>query len=153
MSASLLTAFAVMNSPMKVSLALAACAAIVVPTAVGQISSQVKAKNVTVARGTFTDSAKYTGEGTATVVRTGTSRTLRLAKNFRAVGGIKLRMYLATDAGGATHLDLGTMSAAGAQSFRLPKSASLSKYRYAIAWCVSANAPITQAKLIPTGRS
>ncbi len=142
-----------MNSTTKLSLAVAACAAIVVPTAVGQISAQVKAKDVAVARGTFTDSAKYTGEGTATVVRTGTTRTLRLARNFRAVGGVKLRMYLATDAGGATYLDLGTMSAAGAQSFRIPRTVNLARYRYAIAWCVSASAPITQAKLVPTRRS
>jgi Electron transfer DM13 len=143
-----------MNSSLKASLAFAACAAVAVPAiAVGQISTNAKAGNVTVARGTFTDSAKYTGAGTATVVRRGTARTLRLAKNFRAVGGIKLRMYLATDAAGATHVDLGAMAANGAQSFRLPKSASLSTYRYAIAWCIEANAPITQAKLIPTGHS
>jgi Electron transfer DM13 len=143
-----------MNSSLKASLAIAACAAVATsPIAVGQISAHAKAANLTVARGTFTDSAKYTGSGAATVVRRGTTRTLRLAKNFRAVGGIKLRMYLATDAAGATHLDLGAMAANGAQSFRLPRTASLSKYRYAIAWCIEANAPITQAKLIPTGRS
>jgi tRNA U34 5-carboxymethylaminomethyl modifying enzyme MnmG/GidA len=154
MSGSLLTPFAAMNSPWKTSFAVVAAAAMALaPVAVGQISAQAKATNVTVARGTFTDSAKYTGSGTATAVRRGTARTLRLAKNFEAVGGIKLRMYLATDAGGATHIDLGAMQAAGAQSFRIPKTVNLTTYRYAVAWCVSANAPITQAKLVPTGRS
>ena len=151
MSGSLLAAFAAMNSSCRTSFAIVAFAAIAAaPLAVGQISAQAKAKNVTVARGTFTDSAKYTGSGTATVVRRGTARTLRLAKNFEAVGGIKLRMYLATDAGGATHIDLGAMKASGAQSFRIPKTVNLMTYRYAIAWCVSASAPITQAKLVPT---
>lgn len=107
-------------------------------------------KTVTIARGTFTDSAKYDGSGSASVVRRGAVRTLRVARNFVAdPGAIRLRMYLATDASGRTFVDLGPMRETGAHSFRLPKNVSLSRYRYAISWCAAVNEPITQAKLIP----
>jgi hypothetical protein len=117
---------------------------------VGADDAEAAPSPVTIARGTFTDSAEYTGSGTATVTRRGTVRTLRLARNFRAdPESITLRMYLATNAAGATHLDLGPMRETGAQSFRVPRGASLSRYRYAIAWCAEVDEPITQAKLAP----
>jgi hypothetical protein len=107
-------------------------------------------RTTTIARGAFTDSAKYTGSGGASVTRRGAARTLRLARNFRAdPRSITLRMYLATDASGRTHVDLGPMRETGAQAFRLPRRVSLSRYRYAVAWCAEVDEPITQAKLIP----
>lgn len=108
---------------------------------------------VTILTGTFTDSAKYTGSGNATVRRAGKVRTLKLARNFRAdPDAIRLRLYLATSASGATHVDLGPMAESGAQAFRVPKGVSLSKYRYVIAWCAAVDEPITQARLVTPAR-
>jgi hypothetical protein len=108
---------------------------------------------VTILKGTFTDTAKYTGSGTATVTRRGTARTLQLARDFRAdPGAIRLRLYLATSASGATHIDLGPMAESGAQRFSVPARTSLSRYRYVIAWCAAVNEPITQARLGAVGR-
>jgi hypothetical protein len=61
-------------------------------------------------------------------------------------------MYLATDASGRTHIDLGPMVEAGAQTFRVPSRVRLGRYRYAIAWCAAVDEPITQARLIPARR-
>lgn len=106
--------------------------------------------STTIFRGSFTGTAKYTGSGTATVVKKGTARTLKLAGNFKADRrSIRLRMYLATDAGGRTFVDLGPMAETGAQSFRIPSKVKLGTYRYAIAWCAAVNEPIARTKLNP----
>lgn len=108
-----------------------------------------KPATITILRGVFTDSAKYTGTGSVSVTRRAGVRTIRLARNFRAdPGSIRLRMYLATTPLGGRFIDLGPMREAGAQSFRVPAGVSLSTYRYAIAWCAAVDEPITQAKLV-----
>jgi len=99
------------------------------------------------AKGTFGPTERYTGKGTATVVQLGKSRELRLSSDFVAMNAIKLRLYLARTPSAKVRLDLGPMKARGAQRFRLPARADLKRYRYVIAWCVAANAPITQARL------
>lgn len=103
----------------------------------------------TILRGTFTDSAKYTGTGSVRVTRRAGVRTLRVGRNFRAdPGAIRLRMYLATTPSGDRFIDLGPMRETGAHAFRVPARVSLSTYRYAIAWCAVVDEPITQAKLV-----
>ena len=100
-----------------------------------------------IAKGTFGPTAKYTGKGTATAVRVGAGRELRLSRDFVAMNAIKLRLYLATSPSASTRVDLGPMKPRGAQRFRLPARVNLGRYRYVIAWCVAVNAPITQATL------
>lgn len=117
-------------------------------------ASAAHAPTVTSHRGTFVNIGSHTGTGTATVHRHDTTRTLRLSRNFatdRKV--IKLHMYLATNANGNTFVDLGPMKRTGAQSFRIPTNVRLAKYRHAIVWCVTADVPITRARLlvIPAG--
>lgn len=103
---------------------------------------------VTLYKGTFVNSAKYTGSGTATVTKTGTTRTLRLARNFRSDNrSIRLRMYLATDRTGRNFIDLGPMGKRGAHAFRIPARVRVGTYRYVIVWCAAVNEPITSAKL------
>ena len=112
-----------------------------------------KESTTTILRGTFTDSAKYTGSGSLAVVRRKSVRTIRVARNFRAdPGAIRLRTYLATSPSGRTFIDLGSLRESGAQSFRVPAGVSLSRYRYVIAWCAAVDEPITQALLVQTPR-
>jgi hypothetical protein len=142
------------RSRVGVAVVVALSAGAVAAPVAGAGSAQPAApKATTILRGVFTDSAKYTGSGTGTVTRRAAVRTLRLARNFRAdPRSIRLRMYLATDATGRTHIDLGPMAESGAQAFRVPKAVSLTRYRYAIAWCAAVDEPITQARLVPVRR-
>ncbi len=139
---------------LSVSLALGAMV-VVAPVAAADSQAHAAAPKptVTLLKGNFSNSAKYTGSGTATVTRKAAVRTLRLAKNFRADSrAIRLRLYLATSVSGETHVDLGPLAETGPQTFRVPQSLSLSKYRYVIAWCVAADEPIAQAKLLSVRR-
>jgi hypothetical protein len=100
-----------------------------------------------VVKGRFGPTAKYTGTGTATVRRTGSARTISTSRDFTAKGAIRLRFYLATSPSARQRIDLGPMAKRGAQTFKLPRGVDLRRYRYAIAWCVTVNDPITQAIL------
>jgi hypothetical protein len=99
------------------------------------------------AKGRFGPTAKYTGTGTATVVRNGGARIIRTSRDFTARGAIRLRFYLATSPSARRRVDLGPMAKRGAQRFRIPRRVNLRRYRYAIAWCVTVDEPITQAVL------
>jgi hypothetical protein len=100
-----------------------------------------------IAKGRFGPTEKYTGTGTATVVRRGRGRIIRTSRDFTARGAIRLRFYLATGPSARRHVDLGPMAKRGAQRFRIPRRVNLRRYRYAIAWCVTVDEPITQAVL------
>jgi hypothetical protein len=100
-----------------------------------------------VAQGRFGPTAKYTGAGTATVVRSGGARVIRTSRDFTARGAIRLRFYLATSPSARRRVDLGPMAKRGAQRFRIPRRVNLRRYRYAIAWCVTVDEPVTQAVL------
>jgi hypothetical protein len=100
-----------------------------------------------IAKGRFGPTKKYTGTGTATVERRGAGRIIRTSRDFSARGAVRLRFYLATGPSAAKRVDLGPMAKRGAQTFRLPRGVSIRKYRYAIAWCVAVDEPITQAVL------
>lgn len=127
--------------------------AVASPGAGAATATASKPTTTTILRGVFTDTAKYTGSGSASVTRRSGVRTLRVARNFRAdPGAIRLRMYLATTPSGGRFIDLGPMRKTGAHSFRVPAGVSLSTYRYAISWCATVNEPITQAKLIRSRR-
>lgn len=100
-------------------------------------------------RGTFVNVGTHTGQGTATVRRRGTVRTLHLSRNFATdMRIIRIHLYLATDRTGKTFVDLGRMKRTGAQTFRIPSNVKLSTYTFAFAWCVPADAPITRARLV-----
>jgi len=130
--------------PVGVKLALATVAILLVAALAPAVSA---APAPVVAKGTFGPTEKYTGKGTATVVKVGKKRELRLSSNFVAMNAIKLRLYLATSPAATSRIDLGPMKPTGAQRFRLPASANLKRHKYVIAWCVSVNEPITQAVL------
>ncbi len=116
-------------------------------------TTSATAASVTILRGTFTDSAKYTGSGHVAVTRRKAIRTIRVARDFRAdPGSIRLRAYLATSPTGETFIDLGPMRETGAHTFRVPARVSLSRYRYLIAWCAAVDEPITQARLVRARR-
>jgi hypothetical protein len=100
-----------------------------------------------IAKGAFGPTAKYTGKGTATVVRIGERRELRLSRDFVAMNAVRLRLYLATSASASTKIDLGPMKPRGSQRFRLPARVDVKRFRYVIAWCVAVDEPITQAVL------
>jgi hypothetical protein len=122
-----------------VAAALAAVAAL--PAAPAPADAQV------IAQGRFGPTAQYTGTGTATVRRSGSVRTISTSRNFTARGAIRLRLYLATSPTARKRIDLGPMAKRGAQTLRIPSGVNLKRYRYAIAWCVTVNAPVTQAVL------
>ncbi len=101
----------------------------------------------TVAKGRFGPTAQYSGTGTATVRRSGSARTISTSRDFTAKGAIRLRFYLATSPSARQRIDLGPMAKRGAQTLRIPRGVDLRRYRYAIAWCVTVDDPITQAIL------
>jgi hypothetical protein len=112
--------------------------------AVGEAAAPAK----TTFRGSFVGTAKYTGSGNVSIVKAGTTRTIKIASNFKADRrSVRLRMYLAKSPGGRGGIDLGAMRETGAQSFRVPASANLGTYRYVVAWCAAVNEPIASAKL------
>ncbi len=129
-------------------------AAIALPGTAAGATAHATSPTTTLVRGVFTDSAKYTGTGSVSVTLRRGVRTVRIARDFRAdPGSIRLRLRLATTAGGrGAFVDLGPMRETGAQSFRLPRGVSLTRYRYAIAWCAAVDEPITQAKLVRARR-
>ena len=100
-----------------------------------------------VAEGRFGPTQKYTGTGRAIVDSSGGTRTLRLSRDFSASAAIRLRMYLATTPSARAHIDLGPMTRRGAQSFRLPRSASIRRYPYVVVWCADVDEPVTRARL------
>jgi hypothetical protein len=123
----------------------ASCIAVVAPTA----ASAATAPAVPTHRGTFVNVGTHTGQGTATVRRRGAIRTLHLSRNFATdMRIIRIHLYLATDRTGKKFIDLGRMKRTGAQTFRIPANLKLSEYRFAFAWCVPANTPITRARLV-----
>jgi hypothetical protein len=124
---------------------LAAAAALAAGSVI--LTAPTPASAQTIAKGRFGPTAKYTGTGTATVRRSGSGRTISTSRNFTARGAIRLRFYLATGPNARQRVDLGPMAKRGAQTFRIPAGVNLKRYRYAIAWCVTVNAPVTQAIL------
>jgi Electron transfer DM13 len=124
----------------------AACVATVASSAA---SAATAPAGVPTHRGTFVNVGTHTGQGTATVRRRGTIRTLHLSRNFATdMRIIRIHLYLATDRTGKTFVDLGRMKRTGAQTFRIPSNVKLSTYKFAFAWCVPADTPITRARLV-----
>jgi hypothetical protein len=131
--------------PLRLVIA-ASCLAVIAPTAA---STSAAAAGVATHRGSFVDVGTHTGQGTATVRRRGTVRTLHLSRNFATdMRIIRIHLYLATDRTGKTFVDLGRMKRTGAQTFRIPSNVKLSTYKFAFAWCVPADTPITRARLV-----
>ena len=121
---------------------------VILATAVAAAAFAVPASaQAPVAKGRFGPTAKYTGTGTATVRGSGSARTISTSRDFTAKGAIRLRFYLATGPSAKRRIDLGVMAKRGAQTFRIPRGVDLRRYRYAIAWCVAVDDPITQAVL------
>lgn len=122
--------------------------ALVATIALAGIGQAGAAPATTTFRGSFVGTAKYTGSGNVSIVKSGTTRTIKVASNFKADRrSIRLRMYLAKSPGGRGGIDLGAMRETGAQSFRVPTRVNLGTYRYVVAWCAAVNEPIASAKL------
>lgn len=101
-----------------------------------------------IAKGSFGPTAKYTGTGTATIQRVKGRLVLKTSRNFTAQGAIRLRLRLSSRRDGSRgFIDAGPMRKSGAQTIVLPRSYSRTKHRYAVAWCVAVNEPITVAFL------
>ena len=129
---------------MKIRLLL--CTAFLAVTAV--LALPTLAMGGVIARGTFHNVGNEKGRGTVTVVSTANGgRVLKLSRNFAAFNGVSLRLWLATSPSASTRKDLGKLNKFGAQSFTVPKSVNLRRYRYVIAWRVKFSVPITQAIL------
>jgi hypothetical protein len=125
-------------------LALTTLAAVLV---LGAVSTAPATAGPVLAKGRFGPTEKYTGTGTAIVERRGHRRIIRTSRDFNAKGAVRLRFYLATGPSARTRVDLGPMAKRGAQTFKLPRHVNIQRYRYAIAWCISVDEPITQAIL------
>jgi hypothetical protein len=143
------------------TLAAASAALVLAPAAVGSPADEPVRDSVastepitldqrtrTIRRAAFRGSGKYTTTGRATVRQRGKTRTLQLARSFRAdPDSIRLLTYLATSPNGANAVNLGRMRERGAQRFRIPRRANLSRHRYVVAWCDAVDEPVGYALL------
>jgi hypothetical protein len=114
----------------------------------------VKAKrprrNVVVLAGAVVPQS-HTASGRARVVKlAGGGRKLTLSEGFRIDPGPKVRVYLATDAGGSTFKDLGVLKGSkGTQQYKIGSSINLSRYDTVVFWCVPFSVSLASADLKP----
>jgi len=95
--------------------------------------------------------ASHDASGTARVVRLAAGgRRLTLAGGFDIDPGPQVRVYLATDARGATFRDLGKLKGSkGDQQYRIPAGTSLARYDTVVFWCVPFTVTLASADLRP----
>ncbi len=93
----------------------------------------------------------HTASGRARIVKLASgARKLTLSDGFRIDPGPKVRVYLATDATGATFKDLGTLKGSkGSQQYAVPPTTSLSRYDTVVFWCVPFSVSLASADLRP----
>jgi len=93
----------------------------------------------------------HSASGTARVVKlAGLGRRLTLSGGFRIDPGPKVRLYLATDASGATFEDLGILKGSkGNQQYVIPGDVDLARYDTVVFWCVPFSVVLASAQLRP----
>jgi hypothetical protein len=89
--------------------------------------------------------------GTARVVRLAAGgRRLTLSDGFEIDPGPQVRVYLATDAGGASFQDLGSLKGSkGTQQYAIPAGVDLARYDTVVFWCVPFSQSLASAALLP----
>ena len=119
-----------------------------------QPETPVKAKrprrNVVVLAGAVVPQS-HSASGRARVVKLAAGgRKLTLSDGFQIDPGPKVRVYLATDAGGATFKDLGVLKGSkGTQQYKIASSINLSRYDTVVFWCVPFSVSLASADLRP----
>ena len=93
----------------------------------------------------------HSASGRARVVKLpGGGRKLTLSDGFRIDPGPKVRVYLATDAAGATFKDIGPLKGSkGSQQYEIPAKTNLSRYDTVVFWCVPFSVSLASAELRP----
>lgn len=93
----------------------------------------------------------HSASGRARVVELATGgRKLTLSDGFRIDPGPKVRVYLATDAGGATFKDLGELKGSkGSQQYAIAAKTNLARYDTVVFWCVPFSVSLASADLRP----
>ncbi len=93
----------------------------------------------------------HSASGTARVVKLATGgRKLTLSDGFEIDPGPQVRVYLATDATGETHKNLGSLKGSrGDQQYRIPAGTSIARYDTVVFWCVPFSVSLASAALRP----
>ncbi len=93
----------------------------------------------------------HSAAGKARVVKLAAGgRKLTLSDGFRIDPGPKVRVYLATDASGATFKDIGGLKGSkGSQQYKIPAGTPLSRYDTVVFWCVPFSVSLASADLRP----
>ena len=91
----------------------------------------------------------HSASGTARVVRlAGGGRRLTLSDGFEIDPGPQVRVYLATDASGATFEDIGALKGSkGDQQYAIPRGVDLGRYDTVVFWCVPFSQSLASAAL------
>lgn len=126
-----------------------AVAAVDAPAADAEGGAVGAARNVALARGTFT-SGEHETSGTATVVRLAAGGSVLTLTDFSTSPGPDLRVYLVTGApdGLGDVVDLGGLKGnKGNQQYELPRALDLRRYRTAVVWCRAFSVSFGSARL------
>ena len=93
----------------------------------------------------------HSARGTARVVRLAAGgRRLTLSDGFEIDPGPRVRVYLATDAGGETFEDIGPLKGSkGTQQYTIPAGVDLARYDTVVFWCVPFSQSLASAALAP----
>lgn len=91
----------------------------------------------------------HSASGTARVVRLAAGgRRLTLSDGFEIDPGPQVRVYLATDASGATFADVGALKGSrGSQQYAIPAGLDLARYDTVVFWCVPFSQSLASAAL------
>jgi Electron transfer DM13 len=91
----------------------------------------------------------HDAQGTARVVRLAAGgRRLTLSDGFEIDPGPQVRVYLATDAGGETFRDIGSLKGSkGTQQYTIPAGVDLARYDTVVFWCVPFSQSLASAAL------
>jgi len=91
----------------------------------------------------------HSASGTARVVKLAAGgRRLTLSDGFEIDPGPQVRVYLATDASGATFEDIGALKGSkGSQQYAIPAGLDLARYDTVVFWCVPFSQSLASAAL------
>ncbi len=120
------------------------------PSAATAAATPAPRRNVVVLAGAVVPRS-HSASGRARIVKLASgARKLTLSDGFRIDPGPKVRVYLATDASGATFKDLGGLKGSkGSQQYAVPAKTSLSRYDTVVFWCVPFSVSLASADLRP----
>lgn len=107
-------------------------------------------RNVVVLSGAVTPRS-HSASGTARIVALARGgRRLTLSDGFEIDPGPQVRVYLATDASGATFHDVGALKGSrGSQQYAIPTGLDLASHDTVVFWCVPFSQSLASATLKP----